>query len=131
MGVSRAQVQAAHTAAVGSNADEDQEELVIDEEVPQEVEEQDAGGDDESIQINRNKYVAVDIYNNDYYARDDEEEHMFGVTTRLRSTPHIPGAPSPTPKLSPSFPASCPASSSAHFPAPMTLNPGDYRINPA
>ncbi|KAG6882274.1 hypothetical protein C0992_012274, partial [Termitomyces sp. T32_za158] len=45
------------------------------------------------------------------------------VMTRLRSTPHIPGAPSPTPTLFPGFPASCPASSSTHFPRPNDPEP--------
>ncbi|KAG6878973.1 hypothetical protein C0992_006228 [Termitomyces sp. T32_za158] len=82
--VSQAQVQAAHMAAVESKAESDaeaeQEELVEDEEVLQEVEEQATGDDAESIQIDGDKYVAVDVYNNDYYTCDDEEEHMFALT---------------------------------------------------
>ncbi|KAG6874674.1 hypothetical protein C0992_007007 [Termitomyces sp. T32_za158] len=80
----RVQVQAAHMAAVGSNAesntDAEPEELVKDKEAPQEGEEQSAGDDAESIQIDGDEYVAVDVYNNDYYTRDDEEEHMFALT---------------------------------------------------
>ncbi|KAG6872406.1 hypothetical protein C0992_009637 [Termitomyces sp. T32_za158] len=80
----RAQVWAAHMAAVGSdtesNAEAEQEELIEDDKVPQEVEEQSAGDDTESIQIDGDDYVAVDVYNNDYYTHDDEEEHMFALT---------------------------------------------------
>ncbi|KAG6874771.1 hypothetical protein C0992_006619 [Termitomyces sp. T32_za158] len=82
--VPRAQVQAAHTAAVGSdsesNVQAEQEELVEDEEVPQEVEEQSAVDDTKSVQIDGDEYVTVDIYYNDYYTRNDEEEYMFALT---------------------------------------------------
>ncbi|KAG6883582.1 hypothetical protein C0992_008406 [Termitomyces sp. T32_za158] len=81
----RVQVRAAHTAAVESDAESDveagPEEPVLDnEEVPQDVEERSAVDDAESVQINGDDYVAVDVYDNDYYARDDEEEHMFALT---------------------------------------------------
>ncbi|KAG6899058.1 hypothetical protein C0995_007275 [Termitomyces sp. Mi166 len=80
----RAQVQAAHTAAtnsnVESNTEKDQEELVIKEEAPPEVEELEGDDDAESVYIDGDKYVAVDIYNNEYYARDDKEEHLFALT---------------------------------------------------
>ncbi|KAG6873564.1 hypothetical protein C0993_001322, partial [Termitomyces sp. T159_Od127] len=49
-------------------------------EVPQDVEEQSAVDDAESVQINGDEYVAVDVYDNDYYARDDEEEHLVALT---------------------------------------------------
>ncbi|KAG6885196.1 hypothetical protein C0992_005342 [Termitomyces sp. T32_za158] len=79
-----AQVRAAHTAAVGSNAESDAdaelEELIKDEEALQEDKELIAGDDAKSIQIDGDEYVAVDVYDNDYYARDDEEEHMFALT---------------------------------------------------
>ncbi|KAG6884232.1 hypothetical protein C0992_006691 [Termitomyces sp. T32_za158] len=69
-------------AAVGSNAesnaDAELEELVKDKEAPQEGKEQSAGDDAESVQIDGEEYVAVDVYDNDY-ARDDEEEHMFAL----------------------------------------------------
>ncbi|KAG6875874.1 hypothetical protein C0992_001983 [Termitomyces sp. T32_za158] len=78
--VPRAQVWAAHTAAVESDADAEPEELVNDKEAPQEDEEPIAGEDAESIQIDGDEYVAVDVYDNDYYACDDEEEHMFALT---------------------------------------------------
>ncbi|KAG6874573.1 hypothetical protein C0992_007425 [Termitomyces sp. T32_za158] len=83
--VPRAQVRPAHTAAVESNAESDtkagpEEPAHDNEEVPQDVEEQYAVDDTESIQINGDEYVAVDVYDNDYYARDDEEEHMFALT---------------------------------------------------
>ncbi|KAG6883218.1 hypothetical protein C0992_009404, partial [Termitomyces sp. T32_za158] len=59
--VSRAQVQAAHIAAVGSNAksdaEEGQEELVKGKEALQEVEEQMFADDAESIQIDEDKYI--------------------------------------------------------------------------
>ncbi|KAG6894440.1 hypothetical protein C0992_006067, partial [Termitomyces sp. T32_za158] len=109
----RAQVRAAHTAAVGGNAksntDAEPEELVEDKEALQEEEEPIAGGDAESIQIDGDEYVAVDeealqeeeepiasddaesiqidgdeyiavdVYDNDYYTRNDKEEHMFAL----------------------------------------------------
>ncbi|KAG6859691.1 hypothetical protein C0995_005648 [Termitomyces sp. Mi166 len=82
--VPKAQVQAAHTAVknsdVESNAEENQEELVDDEEVPPEVEEPEGDDDAESIHINGDEYVTVDVYDNKYYARDNEEEHLFALT---------------------------------------------------
>ncbi|KAG6859013.1 hypothetical protein C0995_012224, partial [Termitomyces sp. Mi166 len=67
----KAQVQAVHTAAADSdaesNAEEDQEELVNDEEVPPEVEDPEAEDDAESVHIDGDKYVMVDIYDNEYY----------------------------------------------------------------
>ncbi|KNZ77557.1 hypothetical protein J132_05091 [Termitomyces sp. J132] len=76
----RAQVQAAHTAAVESNAAGELEELIDDEEAPQKVEEQSKVDDAESVHINRDKYVLVDMYDNDYYAHNDKEEHLFALT---------------------------------------------------
>ncbi|KAG6882877.1 hypothetical protein C0992_010406 [Termitomyces sp. T32_za158] len=76
----RAQVQAAHTATVESDAEAEPEELVDDEEGPQEGGEPIAGDDAESVQIDGDEYIAVDVYDNNYYARDDEEEHMFALT---------------------------------------------------
>ncbi|KAG6881522.1 hypothetical protein C0995_001668, partial [Termitomyces sp. Mi166 len=82
--VLRAQVRAAHTAAtnsdVESNTEEDQEELINDEEASPEVEELEGDDDAESVHIDGDKYVAVDIYDNKYYACDDEEEHLFALT---------------------------------------------------
>ncbi|KAG6883421.1 hypothetical protein C0992_008760 [Termitomyces sp. T32_za158] len=79
-----AQVRAAHTAAVESDANSDAEaepeEFIDDKEGPQEDEEPIAGDDAESVQIDGDEYVAVDVYDNDYYACDDEEEHMFALT---------------------------------------------------
>ncbi|KAG6875172.1 hypothetical protein C0992_004910 [Termitomyces sp. T32_za158] len=71
----RAQVWAAHTAAVGSNADAELEELVEDKAAPQE-----GRSSLLSIQIDGDEYIAVDIHDNDYYTCDDEEEHMFALT---------------------------------------------------
>ncbi|KAG6892426.1 hypothetical protein C0992_000530, partial [Termitomyces sp. T32_za158] len=81
----RAQVRAAHTVAVESDAESDaeadpEEPAHDNEEVPQDIEDQSVVDDAESVQINGDEYVAVDVYNNDYYARDDEEEHMFALT---------------------------------------------------
>ncbi|KAG6863376.1 hypothetical protein C0995_007362, partial [Termitomyces sp. Mi166 len=80
----KAQVQAAHTAAADSdaesNAEEDQEELVRDEEVPSEVEDPEAEYDAESIHINGDEYVTVDVYDNEYYTCEDDEEHLFALT---------------------------------------------------
>ncbi|KAG6893869.1 hypothetical protein C0992_008330, partial [Termitomyces sp. T32_za158] len=77
--------RAAHTVAVESDIESDtkadpEEPAHDNEEAPQDVEEQSAVDDTESVQINGDEYVAVDIYDNDYYARDDEEEHMFALT---------------------------------------------------
>ncbi|KAG6893911.1 hypothetical protein C0995_015670, partial [Termitomyces sp. Mi166 len=80
----KAQVQAAHTAAADSdaesNAEEDQKELVNDEEVPPEVEEPGDEDDAESIHIDGDEYVTVDVYDNEYYTHEDEEEHLFALT---------------------------------------------------
>ncbi|KAG6898686.1 hypothetical protein C0995_008858 [Termitomyces sp. Mi166 len=80
----RAQVQVAHMAAansdVESNTEEDQEELVDNEEAPPEVEELEGDDDAESIHIDGDEYVAVDIYDNEYYAYDKKEEHLFALT---------------------------------------------------
>ncbi|KAG6893502.1 hypothetical protein C0992_009730, partial [Termitomyces sp. T32_za158] len=75
---------AAHTAEVGSNTEVELEELVKDEEALQEDKEQATGDDAESVQIDGDEYVGVDVYDNDYYACDDEEEHMFALTEHCR-----------------------------------------------
>ncbi|KAG6855181.1 hypothetical protein C0995_006794, partial [Termitomyces sp. Mi166 len=66
---------AAANSNVESNAKEDQEELVDDEEAPPEVEELEGDDNAKSIHIDGDEYVIVDIYDNEYYACDDEEEH--------------------------------------------------------
>ncbi|KAG6883438.1 hypothetical protein C0995_012317, partial [Termitomyces sp. Mi166 len=80
----KAQVRAAHTAAADSNAEsnaeEDQEELVNDEEVLLEMEEPGDEDDAESVHIDEDEYITVDIYNNEYYTREDDEEHLFALT---------------------------------------------------
>ncbi|KAG6882234.1 hypothetical protein C0995_015372 [Termitomyces sp. Mi166 len=82
--VLRVQVQAAHTAAtnsdVESNAEEEQEELINNEEAPPEVEELEGDDNAESIHIDGDKYIAVNVYDNEYYACDDKEEHLFALT---------------------------------------------------
>ncbi|KAG6882935.1 hypothetical protein C0995_013423, partial [Termitomyces sp. Mi166 len=82
--VPKAQVRAAHTAAADSNAEsnieEDQEELVKDEEVPPEVEDLEAEYDAESVHIDGDEYVMVDVYDNEYYTHEDDEEHLFALT---------------------------------------------------
>ncbi|KAG6868460.1 hypothetical protein C0995_004146, partial [Termitomyces sp. Mi166 len=82
--VPKAQVQAAHTAAADSDAEsdveEDQEELVKDKEVPPEVEDFEAEYDAESVHIDGDEYVTVDVYDNKYYTREDDEEHLFALT---------------------------------------------------
>ncbi|KAG6896465.1 hypothetical protein C0995_011397 [Termitomyces sp. Mi166 len=86
--VPKAQVQAAHTAAADSdaesNAEEDQEELVNDKEVPLEMEEPEEEDDAESIHINGDEYVMVDVYDNEYYTCEDDEEHLFALTEYQR-----------------------------------------------
>ncbi|KAG6881998.1 hypothetical protein C0995_016289, partial [Termitomyces sp. Mi166 len=66
--VLKAQLRAAHTAAADSDAEsnieEDQEELVKDEEVPPEEEDLEAEYDAESIHIDGDEYITVDIYDN-------------------------------------------------------------------
>ncbi|KAG6885926.1 hypothetical protein C0995_008920, partial [Termitomyces sp. Mi166 len=80
----KAQVQAAHTTAANSNADsnseKEQEELINDKEGPPEVEEPEAEDDTESVHINGDEYITVDIYDNKYYTREDDEEHLFALT---------------------------------------------------
>ncbi|KAG6885834.1 hypothetical protein C0995_009023, partial [Termitomyces sp. Mi166 len=80
--VPKVQVQAAHTAAADSdaesNAEEDQEELINDKEVPSEVEEPGDEDDTESVHINGDEYVMVDVYDNEYYMCEDDEEHTQG-----------------------------------------------------
>ncbi|KAG6897772.1 hypothetical protein C0995_010167 [Termitomyces sp. Mi166 len=68
---------AAVNSNVESNAEEDQEELINDKEAPPEVEDDDNA---ESVHIDGDKYVTVDIYDNKYYACDDKEEHLFALT---------------------------------------------------
>ncbi|KAG6880611.1 hypothetical protein C0995_005638, partial [Termitomyces sp. Mi166 len=84
----KVQVQAAHTAAADSdaesNAEEDQEELVKDKEVPPEVEDPEAEYDAESIHINEDEYVMVDVYDNEYYTCEDDEEHLLDTDGRLQ-----------------------------------------------
>ncbi|KAG6859187.1 hypothetical protein C0995_010851, partial [Termitomyces sp. Mi166 len=79
----KAQLQAAHTAAADSNAEsdieEDQEELVKDEEVSPEEEDLEAEYDTESVHINGDEYVMVNIYDNEYYTREEDEEHLFAL----------------------------------------------------
>ncbi|KAG6869871.1 hypothetical protein C0995_016583, partial [Termitomyces sp. Mi166 len=80
----KVQVQAVHTAAADSDAEsdveEDQEELVKDKEVPLEVEDLEAEYDAESVHINGDEYVTVNIYDSKYYTREDDEEHLFALT---------------------------------------------------
>ncbi|KAG6874855.1 hypothetical protein C0993_011908, partial [Termitomyces sp. T159_Od127] len=67
--------------AVESDAEAGPEEPAHDnKEVPQEVEEQSAVDNAESVQIDGDEYVVVDVYDNDYYAHDDEEEHLVALT---------------------------------------------------
>ncbi|KAG6882203.1 hypothetical protein C0995_015471, partial [Termitomyces sp. Mi166 len=63
-----------------SNAEEEQEELINDRKVPPEVEESEAEDDAESIHINGDEYVTVDVYDNEYYTCEDDEEHLFALT---------------------------------------------------
>ena len=70
-------------AAAPSNVvsdDEDKEIINKIEEEPQVEADGSEVDDAESVQIDGNEYVAVDIYDSDYYARDDEEEHLFALT---------------------------------------------------
>ncbi|KAG6882748.1 hypothetical protein C0993_009294 [Termitomyces sp. T159_Od127] len=72
----------AHMATVGSNMESEAEEqggLIDNEEGPRELEEQLVVDDAESMMIDGDEYVAVDVYNNEYYARDNKEEHMFAL----------------------------------------------------
>ncbi|KAG6857956.1 hypothetical protein C0995_003872, partial [Termitomyces sp. Mi166 len=82
--VPKAQVRAAHTAAADSdaesNTEEDQEELVNDEEVSPEVEEPGEEDDAESVHIDGDEYITVDVYDNKYYMCEDDEEHLFALT---------------------------------------------------
>ncbi|KAG6867250.1 hypothetical protein C0993_005238 [Termitomyces sp. T159_Od127] len=84
----KAQVRAAHTAAAPSEHDiisdveEDPKELIENEEEDPAGEEHSVVDNVESVIIDGDKYVAVDVYNNNYYAWEDEEEHLFALTDR-------------------------------------------------
>ncbi|KAG6859240.1 hypothetical protein C0995_010495, partial [Termitomyces sp. Mi166 len=56
-----------------SNVEEEQEELVNNEEVPPEVEDPEAEDDNESVHIDGDEYITVDVYNNEYYTHEDDE----------------------------------------------------------
>ncbi|KAG6867764.1 hypothetical protein C0995_004587, partial [Termitomyces sp. Mi166 len=71
---------AAENSNVESNAEENQEELVDNKKVPPEVKEPEGDDDTETVHIDGDKYVTVDIYDNEYYAHDDKEEHLFALT---------------------------------------------------
>ncbi|KAG6869810.1 hypothetical protein C0995_000377, partial [Termitomyces sp. Mi166 len=79
----KAQLRAAHTAAADSDAEsdveEDQEELVKDEEVPPEEEDLEAEYDAESVHIDGDEYITVDVYDNEYYTCEEDEEHLFAL----------------------------------------------------
>ncbi|KAG6857949.1 hypothetical protein C0995_003945 [Termitomyces sp. Mi166 len=80
----KAQVQAAHTAAADRDAEinieEDQEELINDKEVPPEVEEPGDEDDAKNVHINGDEYITVNVYDNEYYTCEDDEEHLFALT---------------------------------------------------
>ncbi|KAG6864612.1 hypothetical protein C0995_006174, partial [Termitomyces sp. Mi166 len=80
----KAQLRAVHTAAADSDAEsdveEDQEELIKDKEVPPEEEDLEAEYDAESIHIDGDEYVTVDVYDNEYYTHEEDEEHLFALT---------------------------------------------------
>ncbi|KAG6870635.1 hypothetical protein C0995_011640 [Termitomyces sp. Mi166 len=71
---------AAVNSDVESNAEKDQKELVDNKEAPPEVKELEGDDDTESVHIDGDKYVTVDVYDNKYYACDDEEKHLFALT---------------------------------------------------
>ncbi|KAG6855252.1 hypothetical protein C0995_006888, partial [Termitomyces sp. Mi166 len=71
---------AAANSGVESNAEEDQEELIDNEEAPPEVEELESDDNAKSVHIDGDEYIAVDVYDNKYYAHDDKEEHLFALT---------------------------------------------------
>ncbi|KAG6863139.1 hypothetical protein C0995_007695, partial [Termitomyces sp. Mi166 len=66
---------AVENSDVENNTEENQEELIDNKEGLPEVEEPEGDDDAESIHIDGEEYVTVDIYDNKYYAHDDEEEH--------------------------------------------------------
>ncbi|KAG6867151.1 hypothetical protein C0993_006241 [Termitomyces sp. T159_Od127] len=82
----KAQVRAMHTVAapsehdVVSDIEEDPEELIENKEEDPSGKEHSVVDSVESVMINGDKYVAVDVYDNDYYAWEDEEEHLFALT---------------------------------------------------
>ncbi|KAG6893350.1 hypothetical protein C0995_000800, partial [Termitomyces sp. Mi166 len=79
----KAQLRAVHTAAADSDAEsdveEDQEKLIKDEEVPPEEEDLEAEYDAESVHINGDEYITVDVYDNEYYTCEENEEHLFAL----------------------------------------------------
>ncbi|KAG6877183.1 hypothetical protein C0993_009581 [Termitomyces sp. T159_Od127] len=76
----KAHIRDAHTAVAGSVSESDGAkelgEPIEDEGAPQEAKEQSVVDDAENVQIDSDEYVTVNVYDNDYYACNDEEEHM-------------------------------------------------------
>ncbi|KAG6898753.1 hypothetical protein C0993_004536, partial [Termitomyces sp. T159_Od127] len=62
------------------NVEEDLRGLVEDEEEDPAREEHSVVDNMESVKIDGDEYIAVDIYDNEYYAWEDEEEHLFALT---------------------------------------------------
>ncbi|KAG6876957.1 hypothetical protein C0993_011628, partial [Termitomyces sp. T159_Od127] len=59
------------------NIEEDLKELIKNKEEDLAGEEHSVVDNLESIMINGDKYVIVNVYDNDFYAQEDEEEHLF------------------------------------------------------
>ncbi|KAG6898988.1 hypothetical protein C0993_002009 [Termitomyces sp. T159_Od127] len=84
----KARVRAMHTAAAPSEHDivsdikEDPEELVKNEQEDHAGKEHSVVSSVKSVMIDGDKYIAVDIYDNDYYVQKDEEEHLFALINR-------------------------------------------------
>ncbi|KAG6898975.1 hypothetical protein C0993_002108 [Termitomyces sp. T159_Od127] len=78
-------IWAANMAVAGSEGESDGAEeldkLIGDKGAPQEPKEQSVVDDAKSIEIDGNEYVAVNIYDNNYYACEEEEEgaHVYSV----------------------------------------------------
>ncbi|KAG6865830.1 hypothetical protein C0993_007811, partial [Termitomyces sp. T159_Od127] len=80
----KAHVQVAHIAVAGSDGEideaEEPEELIEDKRAPQEPKEQSVVDNTESVQIDGNEYVAVNVYDNNQYACNNKEEHIFALS---------------------------------------------------
>ncbi|KAG6875945.1 hypothetical protein C0993_006640 [Termitomyces sp. T159_Od127] len=89
----KAQVRATHTVVAPSehdlvsNVKEDPKELIEDKEGELAEEEHSVVDNVESIMIDGDEYIAADIYDNDYYAQENEEEHMFALTDQPDNKP--------------------------------------------
>ncbi|KAG6867558.1 hypothetical protein C0993_001219, partial [Termitomyces sp. T159_Od127] len=75
---------AASTDAV-SNVGDELGEPAEDKNTESGMKEQSVVDDAESVHIDEDEYIAIDVYENGYYTCDDKEKHMFALTIRETS----------------------------------------------